>query len=138
MPRNECIELYPHGHRVTCHAAGAVVGKTFVAVTADGTTDSNPTVDTAGAGVQAYGVAGYDAARDAKVPVLRAPLHVPVTAGGEVRAGDLVSADSSGRAVRATPPAHTRTDERATFGTAVLGVALTDASSAEDVAVALL
>lgn len=96
------IYLEP-GHTVTCTATGAVTGCTFVKIDAAGSSLGNhPSVTPAGAGELAYGVAHYDAPKDAEVSIIREGT-VGVTAGtGGLTAGDPVKADANGAAVTGT------------------------------------
>lgn len=98
---NEAIPLFRPGADVTCLTTGAVTGKTFldVSATTDATTGLTK-VATCGAGVKAYGVAAYDAASGARVPVLTGPgLHVYVTAGATVAFGVEVEVGTGGKAI---------------------------------------
>lgn len=102
---NECQPLFDPGDAHTCFARRAVIGKRFVTISGarsadlvqvapagDGGTGQTPTVQ---------GVAGRDVAASANVTVYREGI-VPITAGGTVAAGDPVTFDSVGRAVKAT------------------------------------
>lgn len=118
-----------HHHRpakdITCRADSAIVAGTFV-VLAGAEVDGLPLVRTAGAGARPYGVAISDQARGENVLVTRGGT-LPILAGGSITAGDDLSSDASGRAVRATAVDF---DNRraATF---VAAQATTTASSAE-------
>ena len=105
---NECIPLYRPGADLTCTAGGAITGKTFVKVSAAlvaGNPASNVdstllTVVTDTAGAKDLGVADYDVASGARVPVIVGPGHVvPVTCGAAVTAGSEVEANASGQAI---------------------------------------
>lgn len=95
---NECIPLFRPGADVTCLTTGAVTGKTFVDISAtrDATTGLFK-VATAAAASKALGVAAYDAASGARVPVIAGPGHiVPVTARGAITAGAEVEVGGTG------------------------------------------
>jgi hypothetical protein len=106
VPANEAIVLFETSD-ITGKATAAITGKRFVDVSAA----MNPALNTAldggvvsfapaGAGVKAFGVAVYDAAINAMVPVVGTPGRiVPVTAGGTVTAGQEVETDATGRAI---------------------------------------
>lgn len=116
---NECIPYYegPYTQTQTIHVGYAVTGKTFVGPltgyqgqgpglaadplpAGDGGNQQCPAAPTAGG--QAAGVAAWDAASGTKLTIIRG-LHtqLPVTAGGTVAAGDLLTVDTSGRVVTA-------------------------------------
>lgn len=98
--------------RLTGHVATAVTGKRLVAITGrqagptlnTSTGGGNYTIAPCGAGEVAAGVAAYDGAVGAKVPVIGAPGTVlPITAGtGGVAAGDQVESDATGKVVALT------------------------------------
>lgn len=105
---NECIPLYRPGADISCTAGAAITGKTFVKVSAAlvaGNPASNVdstllTVITDTAGAKALGVAAYDAASGARLPVIVGPGHVvPVTCGAAVTAGAEVEANALGQAI---------------------------------------
>ena len=105
---NECIPLYRPGSDITAVAGGAITGKTFVKVSAGlnpgnpvtGTSSTLVTVVTNTAAGKAFGVATYDAASGARLPIICGPGHVvPVTSGAAVTAGAEVESDASGRAI---------------------------------------
>lgn len=113
MPANVCVPLF-EGHKpITRRASAAVTGKTFVSVSADIqsgpaiTTTALPTtwdggniqVATTGAGLKSEGVAAYDAASGAVLPVYGGGNVVPVTAGATITAGQQVQSDASGKAI---------------------------------------
>ena len=95
---NECIPLFRPGADVTCLTTGAVTGKTFVDISA--TRDAATglfKVATAAAGAKAFGVATYDAASGARVPVIAGPGHiVPVTARATIAFGAEVEVGGTG------------------------------------------
>lgn len=123
------VHFHQPAKDITCRADSDLVEGTFVVIS--GTeVDDLPLVRTAGAGERPYGVVVNSRRRGEDVLITRGGT-VPLLAGGTVEPGDAISSDGSGRAVRATAPAHTRTDERATFGTYVAGIATTRAASAE-------
>lgn len=105
---NECIPIYRPGSDITCLAGGSITGKTFVKVSA-GLNVGNPasnvdsvlaTVITNTAAGRAFGVATYDAASGARVPVITGPGHVvPVTCGAAIAAGAEVESNASGQAI---------------------------------------
>ncbi|MGW4325445.1 MULTISPECIES: capsid cement protein [Nocardia] len=96
---NECTPLFRPGRDITGLTTGAVTGKTFVDVSAtrDATTGLIK-VATAAAGAKAFGVAAYDAASGARVPIICGGI-VPVTAGGTIAFGAEIEVGSSGRAI---------------------------------------
>jgi len=114
---------------ITCRCDSDVVAGTFVVVSGE-ETDGLPLVRTAGAGARPYGVAVSDRSRGENVLVTRGGM-VPLLAGGSISAGDQLSSDSSGRAVRATAAAADFDGRTFTAATFVAGIATTRASSAE-------
>lgn len=107
---NECFPFIEDSGqpRLTGHATAAVTGKRLVAITGrqagpglnTSTGGGNYTVATCGAGAAAAGVAAYDAAAGAKVPVIGAPGTVlPITAGAIVAAGARVESDATGKVI---------------------------------------
>lgn len=101
---NECTPLFRPGADVTCLTTGAVTGKTFVDVSGAASpalaSGGNVRVATATAAGLSFGVAAYDAASGARVPVVRGKGSiVPVTAGGTIAAGAEVEVGSGGKAV---------------------------------------
>jgi len=99
---NETIPLYRPGDDVTATASGAIVGKTFVDISAgvNAATGTTLTVVTATAAGATVGVASRDTASGAKLHVLRGKGSVvPVTAGGNITAGAEVEVGTNGRAV---------------------------------------
>lgn len=114
MPANECIPLYDDGDEIPVEASSGITGKTFCAISGrhanyqTGTginagldmdaSGGNYLAATAGAGVQAAGVAAYDAATGEKVTLLRRKI-LPVTCGATVTAGSPVEVDASGRVI---------------------------------------
>lgn len=99
MPANECIPYFEDADRVTGHCTATVRGKRFVAVSGNLQTDNNVAVAEAGSGVAAFGVAGYDGATGAKIPVITGNQIVPVLAGAALTAGQEVQSDAQGRAI---------------------------------------
>lgn len=98
---NECIPLFRPGQDITCLTTGAVTGCTFVDISATrDTTTGLIKVTTATAAGLSFGVAAYDAASGARVPVVRGKGSVvPVLCGGAITAGAEVEVGSSGKAV---------------------------------------
>lgn len=100
---NECIPLYVPGGDVTVLAgAGGVTGKTFVNLSAavDPAAGTLATVVTATAAGQSSGVAAFDAAAGAVVPIIRTPgIVIPVTAGATIAVGAEVEVGTGGKAV---------------------------------------
>jgi len=96
---NECKPLFRPGQEVTALTTAAVVGSTFVGVSAtrDATTGLVK-VATCTAAAKAFGVATYDAASGTTLPVQRGGI-LSVTAGGAITAGAQVEVGASGRAV---------------------------------------
>lgn len=113
MPTNVCYELFTEiDEDITAHATGAVVGKTFAAISGplpnplDITSTALPTtydpgniqVATCGAGLKAVGVFAYDQVSGGTVPLKRGKV-VPVTAGANITAGQEVQSDAAGKAI---------------------------------------
>jgi hypothetical protein len=114
MPSNECIPFYDDGDEVTVHAANALTGKRFAAITgrqagyragtgANANLDTsgvggNYTADVPGAGVKAFGVVQYDVAAGEKVTLMKRKI-LPVTAGATVTVGSEVEVDAQGRVI---------------------------------------
>jgi hypothetical protein len=120
---NECTPLFRPGADITCLTTGAVTGKTFVDISATrDTTEGLIKVATATAAGLSFGVAAYDAASGARVPVVRGKGSiVPVTAGGTIAFGAEVEVGSSGRAVTiASGKARGRAVEAGTNGNDVM------------------
>lgn len=120
---NESIPLYRPGADLTATASGAIVGKTFVDISAavNAATGATATVVTATAAGLSVGVASRDTASGAKLHVLRGVGSiVPVTAGGTIAVGAEVEVGASGRAVTiASGKARGRAWSAATVGTDV-------------------
>jgi predicted RecA/RadA family phage recombinase len=96
---NECIPHYRPGADVTAVTTGAVVGKTFVDLSAALTTGI-PSVVTATAAGKVVGVAVKDTASGARVAIIRGKGSIlPVTAGGTIAYGAEVEVGSGGKAV---------------------------------------
>jgi hypothetical protein len=98
---NECTPLFRPGADITCLTTGTVVGCTFVDISAtrDTTTGLIKVVTATAAGLS-FGVAAYDAASGARVPVIRGKGSiVPVLFGGAVTAGAEVEIATGGKAV---------------------------------------
>lgn len=95
---NECTPLFRPGRDVTVLTTAAVVGKTFVGVSANRDSTGLIKAATATAAAKAFGVAAYDAVITTVVPVIRGGI-VPVTAGGTIAAGAQVEVGASGKAV---------------------------------------
>lgn len=120
---NECTPLFRPGADITCLTTGAVTGKTFVDISATrDTTEGLIKVATATAAGLSFGVAAYDAASGARVPVVRGKGSiVPVTAGGTIAFGAEVEVGSSGKAVTiASGKARGRAVEAGTNGNDVM------------------
>lgn len=99
---NECIPAYRPGADLTATAGAAIVGKTFVNISAalDVAAGTLATVVTATAAGLTVGVASRDTASGAKLHILREPGSiVPVTAGGTIAVGAEVEVGATGRAV---------------------------------------
>jgi hypothetical protein len=100
---NESIPAYRPGADLTATAAaGGVIGKTFVDITAalNVATGTPITVGPATAAGLSVGVASRDTAATAKLHVLRGVGSVvPVTAGGNISVGAEVEVGANGRAV---------------------------------------
>lgn len=96
---NECTPLFRPGRDVTVVTTAAVVGKTFVGISAEPDASTLQIKSaTAPAGSRAFGVAAYDVANGKVVPVIRGGI-VPVTAGAAITAGAEVEVGASGRAI---------------------------------------
>jgi hypothetical protein len=99
---NECTPLFRPGRDVTVLTTGAVVGKTFVAISgAPDTTGMKAGVlkaATCTAAAKAFGVAARDAASGATVLVKKEGI-LPVTAGGTIAVGAEVEVGTAGKAV---------------------------------------
>jgi hypothetical protein len=108
---NECIPKYEPGQDLTGHVAqaGGVVGKRFLAISADkqgveavsdDISGGNIVVSYPAAGARTVGVSGYDASQGRKVKLVRGPGKVvPITAGAALAVDQEVEADAQGRAV---------------------------------------
>ncbi|MGX9297492.1 capsid cement protein [Tsukamurella paurometabola] len=121
---NEAKPLFRPGANVTAVTTAAVTGKTFVGVSATRDTDSGLVkVAPATGAAKPFGVAGYDAASGATLPVLRGGILF-VTAGGAIAAGAQVEVGAGGKAVTLAS------------GVAV-GVALETGTANNDVLIAL-
>ncbi len=97
---NEAIPLFRPGSDVTCLTTAAVVGKTFVDVSATVDSTGMIKVATAAAGARALGVAAYDAASGARVPVIAGPgTIVHVTGGAAITAGAEIEVGTGGKAI---------------------------------------
>lgn len=96
---NECKPLFRPGQEVTALATAGITGSTFVGVSAtrDATTGLVK-VATCTAAAKPFGVATYDAASGATLPVQRGGLLF-VTAGDAITAGAQVEVGSGGKAV---------------------------------------
>jgi predicted RecA/RadA family phage recombinase len=130
---NDVVPLYEESDRVSAHAANALTGGRFVAITgrqsgkAAGTginlhldtnaAGGNYTADVPGAGVYCMGVAAHDAASGEKVTIICEGIVSLITGTGGVTAGSLVEVDAAGKPVNLST------------GKAV-GLALTSASAA--------
>ncbi|MGN7861461.1 capsid cement protein [Microbacterium sp. 22303] len=99
---NESIPLYRPGADLTATAGAAIVGKTFVDISAavNAASGTTATVVTATAAGLSVGVASRDTASGAKLHILRGVGSiVPVTAGGTIAVGAEVEVGANGRAV---------------------------------------
>lgn len=99
---NESIPVFRPGRDLTVTASGAITGKTFVNISTGYVlaTGVIPTVVTATAAGLSLGVAAFDAASGATLPVIAGGGQVtPVTAGGTIAVGAEVEVGASGRAV---------------------------------------
>jgi hypothetical protein len=113
MAEQEAIPFYEDGAVITATCAAAVVGKTFLRISASrpygpgfslastDTSGGNVVVETAEAGKRKFGVAAFSQpVVGGKVTVLRAPgLVVPVVAGLAIVAFAEVSVGAGGKAV---------------------------------------
>lgn len=117
--QNECIPYFegPYTQTLTVHAGYAITGKTFVGPitgyqgagpglaadplpTGDGGNLQCPAAPTAGG--QTGGVASWDVASGSKVTVFKGVgTHLPVTSGGAIAIGDLLTVNAAGQVVTA-------------------------------------
>lgn len=97
MPLNECNPFNRPGQDVTGHATAAVTGKRCVAISGD-REGGNIAVAHATAAGRIFGVAAFDAALDAKVPVIRGGI-VPILAGAAIAAFEEVEVGVAGRVI---------------------------------------
>lgn len=145
---NECIPFYDDGEIITGQATAAVTGKRFLKISGDRTSGpglattaegGNYRVAPADAGGRVFGVASYDVASGAKVPVITGPgTVVPVTADGAISAGDPVSVGAAGKAKTATAQSQSGSSPYAvTPGTIVVGLCLSGAADGADAEIKL-
>lgn len=120
--QNVCNPSFDDGNTITGRASAGVTGKRFVAISGN-STDGVPAVAHATAAGRVFGVAGYDAASGAILPVVRKGV-VPVLAAAAIAAFEEVEVGANGRAV---PKAS---------GVAV-GYAMFDAADATDAQIVL-
>lgn len=109
MAVNECIPKYEPGADLTGHCSAGVTGRRFLVISgnkqgveavSDDTTGGNVLVAMSGVDGVVFGVAGYDAAINKKVKIVRGyGKVVPVESGGAINAGDFVKSDATGRAI---------------------------------------
>lgn len=112
MMNNLCVPYYEPGSRVTGRATADVIGKRFVAISADKDPGSRELeADPGGLGgnikiapavandPRLFGVAEHDAKIKEITAVLRIGFVVPVTAGVALAYGDLVTSGAGGKAV---------------------------------------
>lgn len=111
------LPIYKPGQAITLQASATITGKQVLEVTGSGT------VGPAGAAsTKSVGVAAYDAVSGDKVTIYTGGVQV-LTASGTVTAGDVVQCGAAGTAASGT--------------TAPIGVALTTATTGNDVRVQL-
>ncbi len=96
-PVNPSFMVYSDDRAVSAKAVGPVAGSTFVKVVAGGTFQQ-PNVATCGAGEQAFGVAGWDAATGEVFTVHQIGTWT-VKAGAVLTAPAQVQSDAAGKAV---------------------------------------
>jgi len=94
---NASFEVFSDNRAVTAKATGAITGSTFVKIVAGGTFQQ-PKVSTCGAGEQAFGVAGWDAADGETLTVHQLGTHT-VKAGAALTAPVQVESNATGRAI---------------------------------------
>lgn len=137
MPANECIPYFKPGQNPTGKVVtAAVIGKRFVKFVTGGTA-VQPNITPATAGGAAAGVAAHDQAVGGYVQINSNGI-VPITAGGAIVAGDLISVGANGTAVKATPDVFTvGTPDTFTPGTVVVGQAIADAANGADAPIQL-
>lgn len=125
MPTNECIPFYDPGATITAQTTAIVTGKRCVGISGNRATDGNISVAHAAAGTRAFGVAAYDAASGAKVPVLRGSGRVvPITCSANIAANAQVEVTTNGQV--------------ATLAAGIaIGVCITAATSGNDAQISL-
>jgi hypothetical protein len=96
-PVNPAFRVFSDDRTVTAKAVGAITGSTFVKVVAGGTFQV-PKVSTCGAGEQAFGVAGWDAA-DGETLTIHQIGTVTVKAGTALAAPQQIQSDAAGKAI---------------------------------------
>lgn len=103
MPANESIPFYEPGHTFTGKCTAPVTGSRFVVISGNKDADTGAvSIAPAGAGARVFGVAAYDGAIDALVPVHSTPgMVVAVTSAAALAAGAPVASDATGRVVAA-------------------------------------
>lgn len=117
--------VYTPGTAITCTASAAITGGQLVAVSGDGT------VGPAAAGsAKVVGVAGHDAAANARVTVHPRGMVHESTASGAITAGDQVGAAASGAVASVAAASGTPDAAAVNAARSILGVALTTAADA--------
>jgi hypothetical protein len=110
MPANECLPYKQPAGRTTAKATAVVTGKRFVKISGNrtGGPDLSTNVENvkrvahAVAGDTAYGVAGHDIAQNGLGTILCGPgWELPITAGENLDAGDLIVPGAGGKAFKA-------------------------------------
>lgn len=148
MPANECLPYKQPAGRTTAKATANVTGKRFVKISDTRTGGPGLSTDVenvrqvahAGAGDTAYGVSGYDQASGGLLTVLCGPgWELPVTAGENLDAGDLIVPGADGKAVKYDPDiAASGEAETLTIPAVPHGIVLADALADADAEIRLL
>lgn len=124
---NECIPFKRPGEDVTCTPSTAVTGKKFVAISGNKNADGTYTIAPPAAAGRVFGVAAYNAAIGAKVPVIRGTGEiVPVTCVANIAAFEEVMVDNTGAVTPLTG-----------VGAVPVGFAVTGATSGGDAQISL-
>jgi hypothetical protein len=121
------------GYDISLNAAADLSAKQFQAVVVD----SNGKAALAGAGAQAIGIL-QNKPTSGQAAAVRVLGISKMLCGGSFNAGDLVSCDSNGKAVKYTAASVSAGTPEPLAGTHVLGVALEAGVNAQYAAVALI
>lgn len=97
---NSSLPYYKPGDSVTGHVTSDVLGKHFVKISGNRSTDGNLSVAPPTAAGRVYGVAGFDAVAGTKVALhVGTGMIVPVVAAGNISAFAEVEVDGTGAVV---------------------------------------